>query len=102
MYSLEIWDKTGTLEKELKIFKELHKKHKVQFTFLTYGPSNDNKYKLDEYGVNVVPIFEFKNISKNNFANIIYSIYFVLKNKKILFIFCLYNNNIRFSFENQT
>ncbi len=84
MYSLEIWDKTGTLEKELKIFKELHKKHKVQFTFLTYGTSNDNKYKLDEYGVNVVPIFEFKNISKNNFANIIYSIYFVLKNKSDL------------------
>ena len=84
MYSLEIWDKTGTLEKELKIFKELNKKHKIKFTFLTYGTSNDKKYKLEEYGIKVVPIFEFKNISKNNFANIIYSIYFVLKNKSEL------------------
>ena len=81
MYSLEIWDKTGTLEKELRIFKDLHDKHKISFTFLTYGTVNDNKYSLEKHGIKVVPIFEFKNISKNNFINIIYSIYFVFKNK---------------------
>ena len=48
MYSLEIWDKTGTLEKELRIFKDLHDKHKISFTFLTYGTVNDNKYSLEK------------------------------------------------------
>lgn len=84
MYSLEVWDKTGTLEKELRIFKDLHKKHKINFTFLTYGSINDNKYELERFGISVVPIFEYRKISNKNFINIIYSIYFVFKNKSKL------------------
>ena len=69
MYSLEIWDKTGTLEKELRIFKDLHDKHKISFTFLTYGTVNDNKYSLEKHGIKGVLVgFIFKYTNQKTFC----------------------------------
>ncbi len=80
MYSLSTWDESGTLDKELRIFKELYKKKGVEFTFLTYGNEKDKEFQLEKYGINVIPIFK-KVIPKNKFINFIYPIFFILKNR---------------------
>ena len=46
MYSLSTWDKSGTLDKELKIFKKLNEEKGVKFTFLTYGGKKDKEFNL--------------------------------------------------------
>ena len=64
-YSLETWNKSGTLQKELKIFRELSNKKGVSFTFLTYGDESDLTFNLKEENINVIPMFEkAKNLMK--------------------------------------
>ena len=36
-YSLKTWFDSSTLNKEISIYKNLHEKEGVNFTFLTYG-----------------------------------------------------------------
>ena len=57
-YSLETWNRSGTLQKELKIFRELSSKKGVKFTFLTYGDKKDLSFNLNEENISVVPMFE--------------------------------------------
>ena len=35
-YSLETWEKNGTLNRELKIFKEIAKSENIKFKFISY------------------------------------------------------------------
>ena len=81
-YSLKIWENTGTLEKELLIFKKLHADRNVHFTFLTYGKIEDKNYDLARYGINIIPIFMNREIPESKLFTFFYSLYFVLKNIK--------------------
>lgn len=81
-YSLKIWENTGTLEKELQIFKKLYDDKNIHFTFLTYGKVEDKNYDLTSYGIDVVPIFINRKIPESKIITIFYSLYFVLKNIK--------------------
>ena len=40
-YSLETWETSGTLEKELKPYKLLNELKNIEFIFVTYGDKND-------------------------------------------------------------
>ncbi len=81
-YSLETWDKSGTLEKELKIFRELSSKKDVSFTFLTYGDKTDLSFNLKEENINVVPMFEKVRNKNNKYFAILSSLFFVYRNKE--------------------
>lgn len=69
-YSLSTWKSSGILDKEIEIYKELHEKYAVQFTFITYGNSEDidlvKKYKF----INVLPVYAY--IKKSNFKYLNY------------------------------
>ena len=79
-YSLETWNRSGTLQKELKIFRELSSKKGVKFTFLTYGDKKDLSFNLNEENISVVPMFE--KIKNNKYFAILFSLFFVYKNKE--------------------
>ncbi len=79
MYSLSTWDKSGTLDKELKIFKKLNEEKGVKFTFLTYGGKKDKEFNFEDYGINIIPIYK-KEPPSNKFVNFVYPIFFVIKN----------------------
>mgnify|MGYP001181809088 CR=1 FL=1 len=81
-YSLETWDKSGTLQKELKIFKELNKKKNIDFIFLTYGNEKDFEFNLSNFGIKVIPLFNKKKIPSSNIIMAIYSIFLLFKKKK--------------------
>ena len=38
-YSLKTWDESGTLNRELKIYKKLSESKGIKFKFFTYGNS---------------------------------------------------------------
>ena len=81
-YSLKTWFESGTIERELSIYRELHKKFQHKFIFLTYGDESDENYIQNETGFEVVPIYKFINHSEYKLINIIKSIAFPFLQKK--------------------
>ena len=81
-YSLKTWFESGTIERELSIYRELHKKYKHKFIFLTYGDESDKNYIQNDPGFEVLPIYKFINRSEYKFINIIKSIGFPFLQKK--------------------
>ena len=57
-YSLKTWYNSGTLERELKIFKSLHENFNIEFIFFSYSNDSDKQY-LNNYP-------EFDLVSLNN------------------------------------
>ena len=82
-YSLETWSKAGILNREIKLFKELIKKHNLKFTIITYGNEADLTFDLDK-NINIVPIYTLIKKSKNKFINLFNSFFLSKKiDKKI-------------------
>lgn len=80
-YSISTWYKTGTIEKELKVFKELTEKYGTNFTFFSYGELED-KNILKAYSNFDIELI-FKNFHfKNKYLKLIYSFIYPLTLKK--------------------
>ena len=73
-YSLETWNEAGILNREIKLFKELIKKHNLKFTIITYGNESDLAFDLDK-NINIVPIYTLVKKSKNKFINLLNSFF---------------------------
>ena len=76
-YSIKTWLDSGTLKKELKIYKELNKKHGVKFTIFSYGNDDDitilkNEVNKDE--ITVIPIYSFIKKNKNKYFRFLKSL----------------------------
>jgi len=82
-YSIQTWYDTGTLEKELKIYKEISNNFPVTFTFFSYGDKGDYKYEKYFNEFEIVPIYSLLSKSNNRFIRFVKSfrIPFLLKNK---------------------
>jgi len=82
-YSIQTWHDTGTLEKELKIYKEISNNFPVTFTFFSYGDEEDYKYEKYFNEFEIVPIYSLLSKSNNRFIRFVKSfrIPFLLKNK---------------------
>ena len=90
--SLEHWKNNGTLHRELSLYSKLFKDHGVTTTLLTYGDKTDAKILGPEYNfVTVLPMFDKK--VTNKFLSLIYSIIFIIKNKKTFLSFDLIKTN---------
>ena len=64
-YSLKTWYETGTLEKEIELYKKLITNHNFKITMVTYGDESDYKYLhlLDD--IEIIPIYKYIKYSKN-------------------------------------
>ena len=85
-YSLKTWSDSGTLDKELKIYKELNKKHSVKFTIFSYGDVDDIsilKNQINNNEINVIPIYSLVKKNKNKYLRFIKSLFlpFVIKKR---------------------
>jgi len=81
-YSLKTWSESGTLLKELETYKRLSKKG-INFTFLTFGKSEENINDLTDYSFKVIPIYGRLKKSKFKLINYLKSflIPFYFKNQ---------------------
>lgn len=82
-YSLETWFRSGTIEKEVEIFKRLIKKENCKVTFVTFGDNNDLKYKEVTGEINILPIYKYIKYSNNYLIRYLKSFYipFLIKKK---------------------
>lgn len=74
--SLKHWIDSGIYEREMLLYQSLEKEHGVEFTFITFGDSEDAKYFTGFEKANILPIYSRIKYSKLNFFNFIKSIYF--------------------------
>ena len=82
-YSLETWEKTGTLSRELELYKLLADLN-YKITFVTYGNLKDVDL-IKHKNINVVPIYTLINKSPSKVINYLKSfmVPFILKNRII-------------------
>lgn len=85
-YSIKTWYDSGTLNKELKIYKELYKKYGVKFTIFSYGNNEDIEILENEVNteaIKVIPIYSIVKKYKNKYFRFLKSLFlpFVLKKK---------------------
>ena len=92
-YSLQSWEKSGTLDKELTFFKNLADKYKVKFIFVTYGNEEDEKLLDNEDCFKVIPIYKYIKYRKSKTLSHLQSLYFPFKLKKITNDFNLIKQN---------
>ena len=81
-YSLNTWQESGTLSREILFYKKLAKENNVKFTFFTYGNESDVDIDLGTEDIQVVPIYKLINESENKFLNLFKSLYIPFKLKK--------------------
>lgn len=83
-YSLETWQKAGTIKKELKILNYLSNKFNLNFTLVTYGNDNDVDIARKYCNFNVIPIYSFISKSEYKVVNYIKSFFIPFKISKKL------------------
>ena len=67
-YSLETWNESGTIFRELSIYKKLHELYGIEFTFLTFSDGKTD-FDLRKYGIKVISVYEYINLSGNKYTN---------------------------------
>lgn len=78
--SLIHWRDSGLLDRELKIYRKLRDNFDIEFTFLTFGDIQDEQLVND---FKIIPFYKFNKKYKYNFLNIINSLFFSFKLKKL-------------------
>lgn len=85
-YSLETWENSGILSREIKPYEELAK-FGTKVTFVTFGEHIDEKLLINNDNIEVLPIYKFIKKSKYKLLN-----YF----KSFLIPFVVYKRNPKF------
>jgi hypothetical protein len=67
--SLNDWDSSGILTRELEIYKKIYKENKIEFNLITYGGDKDSELQ-DFEGIEVFPVYSRLKYSKNKYISI--------------------------------
>ena len=81
-YSLETWEKNGTLNRELKIFKEIAKSENIKFKFISYDKGYVLKNSDLQQYIETVSIYKNLKYFNNKYLRFIYSFYIPFKIKE--------------------
>ena len=79
--SLNDWEDTGILQRELSYYHYLREKYNINITFLTFGNAEDEDIEIN--GVQIIPIYKYFYKTPFKTINYLLSIFipFMLKNK---------------------
>ncbi len=83
-YSFETWNRSGTLVRELDLYKKMNEEFKVNFTFITYGDNKDLDFDIDIKGAKVIPIYSLIKYDKNRIIRYINSFRIPFKIKHLI------------------
>ena len=77
-YSLQTWLESGTLQRELELYNKLNNENNVEFTFFSYGDSQDKELLNDFPNLKIVTMRNNYKV-KNKFYMFILSLTFPIK-----------------------
>ena len=81
-YSLETWEKNGTLNRELKIFEEIAKSENIKFKFISYDKGYVLKNSDLQQYIEIVSIYKNLKYFNNKYLRFIYSFFIPFKIKE--------------------
>ena len=81
-YSLETWEKNGTLNRELKIFKEIAKSENIKFKFISYDKGFVLKSPDLQQYIEIISIYRNLKYFNNKYLRFIYSFFIPFKIKE--------------------
>ena len=81
--SLKDWEKSGLLDREVKLYKYLADKYDITFTFLTYGKSDDENI-LNYKNIQIIPIYKYIKKSNLEIFELIKSTTYPFRLRKII------------------
>ena len=68
-YSLETWNESSALEREVKYFNLMSKNLGYKFFIITYGNENDLQYSDLFSGSEIIPLYKYKKHFDNKVLN---------------------------------
>ncbi len=71
--SVDDWNNTGLISREIAIYERMHLKNGYEFNFITYGDENDLN-KINAKGIKVYPIYTRMKYSKNRYVRVVKSL----------------------------
>ena len=83
-YSLKTWDESSALERESKYFNYLSENYGYKFYIVTYGDQEDLNFKGSFLNAEIIPIYKYFKKSRIKIFNLIFSIFYPYKLKKII------------------
>ena len=94
-YSLETWNESSALEREVKYFNLLSKNLGYKFFIITYEMKNDLQYSDFFYDSEIIPLYKYKKHFNSKLLNFFNSLTFPRKIKNII------NEDIHITKQNQ-
>ena len=94
-YSLETWNESSALEREVKYFNLMSKNLGYKFFIITYGNENDLQYSDLFSGSEIIPLYKYKKHFDSKLLNFLNSLTFPRKIKNII------NEDIHITKQNQ-
>ena len=94
-YSLETWNESSALEREVKYFNLLSKNLGYKFFIITYGNESDLEYSGLFLDSEIIPLYKYKKHFDSKLLNFLNSLTFPMKIKKII------NEDIHITKQNQ-
>ncbi len=72
---LKDWEDTGIIDREIELYKQICKKHSINYTFLTFGDSEDLIYENLLENIEIFPIYSKYKYHKYSLVRFLYSFY---------------------------
>ena len=83
-YSLETWNESSALEREVKYFNLMSKNFGYKFFIITYGNESDLSYSDLFYDSEIIPLYKYKKHFDSKLLNFLNSLTFPKKIKNII------------------
>ncbi len=68
-YSFKTWENSGTISREISLYKKLHQEYNINFLFLTFGGREDEEFNYEDVGIKILPIYTKIKIRNSKFLN---------------------------------
>ena len=83
-YSLKTWFESGTIEKEIEVYKQLVQEHNFKITFVTYGDDSELEFANLLNKIQIFPIYKYFNYSKFSIIRYVKSFFIPFLMKKTI------------------
>lgn len=79
--SIKDWRESGLLQREILLYQQISSTSNINFTFITFGDSEDEKYLN---GHKIIPYYKYNKYYKNKYITVLQSLIFTFRLKKLI------------------
>ncbi len=77
--SFKSWENAGILDREIKLYNTISEKYKINYTFLTFGDSEDIEFSNRVKNSTIIPIYHKNKYYQNKLIRFLHTFYIAFK-----------------------